>query len=169
VIHVLDPSKSEKNSPDIYTLDTPIEFSLYTCPSFVTAGTTDPMGCYSAVNYTGSVITDFSATITATTAIPGGLDCPTDPNGAYTLGNGFSEATCSVSGDTMTFDFSGGDIAVGGSIWVIEDGMDAKDFKKDAGTFVLASTPEPSSLLLALTGVGPLGYLVRRRFRAPKA
>ncbi|HEY4009076.1 MAG TPA: PEP-CTERM sorting domain-containing protein [Acidobacteriaceae bacterium] len=171
VIHVLDPSKSEKASPNIYNLDTPIDFSFYTCPSFVTNGSTDPMGCYSAVNYTGSVITGLSATITAKTAIPGGLSCPTDyPDGAYTLGNGFDAATCSISGDdTMIFDFTGGHIAPGGAIWIIEDGMDAKDFKKDAGTFVLASTPEPSSLLLALTGMGPFGYVVRRRFRKSKA
>jgi hypothetical protein len=162
-VRVLDPNSPQASSPNIYSLDTPIDFSFYTCPSFISNGS-DPMGCFSAVNYTGSVITDFTATITAKTSIPGGLSCPT--GGDYGLAAGFSDATCSASGDTMTFDFSGGDIGLGSTIWIVEDGMKDSDFKKDAGTFSVAATPEPSSIWFALTGMSSLGYVVRRRRRA---
>lgn len=166
-VRVLDPSGSQAKSPDLYTLGTPVEFSFYACPSFVTDTTSDPTGCFSAVNDTDSVITDFSATIVAKTDVPVGLSCPT--GGDYGLTQGFAAATCSASGDTMTFDFTGGDVDPGSTIWIIEDGMDDSDFKKNAGTFTVTSTPEPSSIWFALTGMSSLGYVVRRRFKTVRA
>jgi hypothetical protein len=158
---VLDPTGLQKNAPIIMDTGIPIDFSFYACPASIDpSGTDKTLGCFEAVNGTSGPITSFSATITATKDLPA-VDCSTD--GAYGLSGAFTESSCSVSGDTLTVDFTGGDVLPNSTIVIVEDGVKDSEFKKDAGTFTVNSTPEPGTIWMALTGIGPLGYLVRRR------
>lgn len=158
---VLDPTGQQANLPLITVTGTPIPFSFYQCPPFIDpTGTNTTLGCFGAANGTAVPITSFSATITATSPLPS-VSCPS--GGAFGLSQAFSIESCAVSGDTLTVDFAGGDVLPGSTLWILEDGVDVSDFPPGAGTFTLNPTPEPSSLWLALTGVGPLGYAIRRR------
>lgn len=166
---VLDPNKPLKNAPVITSFNTAIDFSFYQCPSFIDPSGTDiTLGCFAAVNGTDANIGSFSATISSTKPMSP-VDCSTD--GAYGLSGAFTEDSCSLSADdlTLTADFSGGDIAPGSTIWLVEDGVSIKDFKKDAGSFSVAATPEPSSIWLGLSGLGSIGYALRRRRRVRAA
>lgn len=160
VINILDPSGDQKNAPIVKDLGT-VDFSFYACPTLSSSPT---VGCYVFVNGTGDVITSLTATINSKSSVPSDVSCPT--GGAFNLSGAFDAATCNASGDTLTFDFSGGGVANGNTVWIVEDGIDPSKFAKDAGTFTIASTPEPNSIWLALTGMSSLGYVVRRRSRA---
>jgi hypothetical protein len=155
---LLDPTGSQGNFPAINpTGSNP--FSFYDC-TFITGD-----GCFGAVNDTAFNITSFSATITANVPISS-LDCPTDAFSG--LNSAFTDAPiCTFSGDTMTVVFSGGPgVAPGSTIWITEDDIPDSDFDPGAGSFTVttaAATPEPSSIWMALTGMGSLGYLLRRR------
>lgn len=176
--HVLDPTGFPPGG-NITQFGAPVDFSFYSegCPTEPGSGVE---GCFDAVNDTGSVITSFSATITSNTALPTDpttgqleLDCPTDTYAGLTS---FSvNITCSIApsvsgtGDTITVSFAGGGIQPYSALWIIEEGAPAEDFDTDAGSFTVGTTPEPSSLWMALTALVPLGYGLRRRRGAVKA
>lgn len=164
---VLDPSGSQPGYPSLPPIDMtgPNVFSFYTCSVFPSEE-----GCFGAYNDSPNVITSFSATITANPGVSLGTpDCPTVNNVGGEPGSAFTaNITCSLSGDlttgeTLTVLFTGGSVDPGSSIWIVDSDIDPGDFGPNAGSFSVATTPEPSSLLLALSGMGPLGYLIRRR------
>jgi hypothetical protein len=154
---LLDPSGTQPTFPGIDVTGTN-PFSFYDCV-VVSAD-----GCWGAVNNTSATITSFSATITADVPLTS-LDCPTDD----TLGlpSAFTDApVCNFAGDTMTVVFSGGPgVLKGSTIWIVETGLPDTDFEPDAGSFTVTTAPEPNSIWMALTSLGPLGYVVRRRRR----
>lgn len=168
---VLDPTGSQPDAPVIHVgdLGNPISFSFYDCTAF------NGSGCFTATNGTPNYLSTFSATITFTGAPPADFGCPT--TGVGTLDDAFPRIeTCNLSTDaitgisTITVDFSGGDVAPGHSIWIVENGISDAAFAPDAGTFtVTAATPEPGSIWLALTGMSSLGYVARRRFKLGRA
>jgi hypothetical protein len=158
---VLDPATMEGSAPIVTQQGTPISFSFYQCPpSIDPSGTDTTLGCFALVNGTASPITSFSATITASSSLPS-VSCPS--GGDFGLSQAFTVESCLVTGDSLIVNFSGGDVATNSTLWIIEDGVDDSEFDPGAGTFTLNPTPEPSSFLLALSSMGPLGYLVRRR------
>lgn len=157
---VLDPSGSQGNLPAI-NLTGPNTFSFYSpCTPFPTED-----GCFGAFNNSPYTITSFSATITdpnPTNPLTS-LDCPTTAVGSTS--SAFTNApVCDLVGNTMIVTFSGGPgVGPGNTIWITETGEPGSDFPADAGTFTVTIAPEPSSIWMALTGMGSLGYVVRRR------
>lgn len=172
--HVLDPTGYQPGAPNVTQLGVPYPFTFFddynpstntfNCPNGAS-------GCFDAVNNTGSVITSFSATFSTNTPLLAtdlaNIDCPTDVYGG--LVSFSNNITCSVSpgtsSDSFTVAFDGGGVLPFSSFWIVEDGIPASDFNDPAGTFTVGTsmTPEPDSLWLALTGLAPLGYALRRR------
>lgn len=88
------------------------------------------------------------------------------------LSEGFTALACGLSTDGTEYVLSFAadcvpgkpcGIAPGSFFQVFENATDGPDFPDVAG---VANAPEPSSIWLALSGMGSLGYLVRRRRRA---
>lgn len=153
---VLDPSGSQDSFPTI-NIGGPNPFTFYDCE--VVSGS----GCFGFVNNTSSYISSFQATIVVDGTIGSDPSCPTTSSGAYT--SAFSVVdTCSVTGNTINVALSGAPgIAPGALIWIVETGIPDSEFDPGAGNFTVGTTPEPSSIWMALTGLGSLGYVVRRR------
>jgi hypothetical protein len=153
---VLDPAGGQTSFP-LVTPGVPFQFSFFDCPGNITGD-----GCFAAFNNSSSILTGFTAVFTATTAIPS----PNCPNvGQGPLFSAFSITNdCSVSGDTMTVDLTGGPgIQPFSTFWLVESGLPDTDFLPNAGTATVTAVPEPGSIWMALTGISSLGYVVRRR------
>jgi len=153
---VLDPSGGQTSFPFV-TPGVPFQFSFFDCPAFITGD-----GCFAAFNNTPDVLTNFTATFTATTAITN-PDCPNIGQGS--LFSAFSITNnCSSSGNTMTVTLTGSPgIQPNSTFWLVESGLPDSDFLDNAGTATVGVTPEPGSIWMALTGITSLGYAVRRR------
>ena len=143
------------------------------CFTFTAA---NPGGCYGVINTTTSVLTSFEGTIDSPISLPDSDDsssiCPTDGQGS--LSNSFSVVGCSISNNVITVDLSGAPGIQGLSFfYLVETGIPAADFLSGNtyGSFTVtaAATPEPASLWMALTGLAPLGYALRRRRRGARA
>lgn len=157
-IRVLDPSGPQGSLPAIDPTG-PNPFTFFSC-TFITGD-----GCFGAANLTDDNITSISFTITTIATAPPitSLDCPTDFFSG--LPAAFTNApVCTFTDDSMTVTFSGGTgLEPGHNLFITEDDIPAGDFADDAGSFTVTTTPEPSSIWMALTGIGSLGYVVRRR------
>jgi hypothetical protein len=78
------------------------------------------------------------------------ISCGPPSNGVYSLN--FEDACGTTSCGIEPYHF----------FVILENGASGSDFPDVAG---VANVPEPSSILMALTGMGSLGYFVRRRRR----
>ncbi|HEX5284434.1 MAG TPA: PEP-CTERM sorting domain-containing protein [Bryocella sp.] len=84
----------------------------------------------------------------------------------------FTGESCGFSGGVYTLDLTGGNITSGTNFVLVID-CDSSgncpqgliDATVNTNGPVPASTPEPSSLWMALSGTGALGYILRRRRR----
>lgn len=77
----------------------------------------------------------------------------------------FTSESCGLSGDLYTLTLTGGDITSGEPFVLVIDCDSSGNCPNgliDAS--VITNVPEPSSLWMALTAMGSLGYVVRRRF-----
>jgi len=138
----------------------PILFDFVTC-SFM-SGSITYKGCAEFQNQTNTTLTSFEFSFSDPTNVLGGADpsCVSDS---------FAVVTCTRNGSDYLIDF---DCAPGsvcgivpqGVFNVYEDAVDGANFPDV--TVVPNATPEPSSIWLALSGMGSLGYLVRRRRRS---
>jgi hypothetical protein len=163
IFRVLDPTGPEGSLPPI-NLNGPNDFSLYTCTAFSAAS------CFGAFNPLPQTLSlaSFTASLTANPGVDLGTpDCPT---GTFdSVDSAFSaNITCTVTGDittgeTLNVVFTDGSVAQGGNLWIVSDDLAPGDFAADAGMFTVTVTPEPSSIWMALTGLGSFGYVVRRR------
>ena len=153
---VLDPSGGQTSFP-LVTPGSTFQFSFFDCPANITGD-----GCFAVFNNSPDILTSFTATFEATTAITS-PDCPNVGQGS--LFSAFSITNdCSSSGDTMTVDLTGSPgIQPFSTFWLVESGLPDTDFVENAGTATVNTTPEPSSIWLALTGMSSLGYALRRR------
>lgn len=138
----------------------PILFDFVDC-SFM-GGNITYKGCAEFQNQTSDTLTSFQFTFDDTSNVLGGAT----PN---CISDSFSVVTCSLVGTNylIAFDCDPGavcGIAPQGVFNVYEDAVDGSKFPDV--TVVPNATPEPSSIWLALSGMGSLGYLVRRRRRA---
>lgn len=85
------------------------------------------------------------------------------------ISDSFAVLTCSLVGNEYLLEFTcdpsdaSCGILPGHSVTVLESAVDGPDFPTVTG--VANFTPEPSSIWLALSGMGSMGYLVRRRRR----
>lgn len=166
---VLDPSGAQPGAPFV-TPGSSTAFSFYDCPAGLISGD----GCFAAVNSSPFVLTSFQATIASSDPITSAAVCPTSytpPAGGTGLVNAFSDVdTCTVSGNTITVVLGGSPgIQPGSTLWIVETGIPDTAFDPDAGSFSVGATPEPGSIWMALTAMGSLGYVVRRRTGAAKS
>jgi uncharacterized protein (TIGR03382 family) len=138
----------------------PILFDFVNC-SFM-SGAITYKGCAEFQNQTNDTLTNFQFTFEDPTDVLGGAtpNCTSDS---------FSVVTCSlVGGDNYVIAFNCNPGTVCGIVPqgvfnVYEDAVDGSMFPNV--TVVPNATPEPGSIWLALSGMGSLGYLVRRRRR----
>lgn len=161
---VLDPSVSQTTFPAVNVGGAnPITF--FSCAGTGITGD----GCF-GLGYAGEdgTLTSFQGTINSPIALPDSTDsssiCPSGGQGTFT--DAFSVVNCSISNNVITIDLSGAPGITGPALFfLVEDGVPAGDFLdgQTYGSFTVSTTPEPSSLLLALSSLGPLGYAIRRR------
>jgi hypothetical protein len=124
--------------------------------------TVTPYGCFLGINTSGESITSITLHFSSINGVTG---CDTDllPGAPSQI---FTNNTCNPdTGPLGGFDlsFSGGSGVPDGHIFVIlEEGVDPGDF---TGTAVVASTPEPDSLLLLSTGMMMMGLYMAGRTR----
>ena len=137
----------------------PFSFAFQDC-NFVVGGVTY-IGCAEGQNQTGVTLTSFEFTFPNTL---GGLtpECVSDS---------FAVLSCTLSPDKTEYDISyicdpgtvcG--VAPGNTFNLYENALNGSAFPTVTG--VAGAAPEPGSIWLALSGMGSLGYLVRRRRRA---
>jgi hypothetical protein len=148
-ITILDPS-----GPGYSTIDPGVPFPVTFVPCIF-----DPSeGCFLGQNTSKTTLTTLDLTFPDTSSLDG------QPVTCNTVGSLFGAASCSLSGDDYILNFSAGTGIPPWTIFlIIEDGVCPQDFP--TGNAVADPTPEPSSIWLALSGMGSLGYLVRRRRR----
>jgi hypothetical protein len=123
----------------------------------------DYLGCANIGNgSTTENLTSFEFTFENSPALGGAApSCVSDS---------FAVLTCNLVGNEyiLAFNCDPSDpscgIAPGHSVTVLESAVDGADFPVVNG--VANFTPEPSSIWLALSGMGSMGYLVRRRRRS---
>jgi len=113
-------------------------------------------GCFAGVNISDQTLTTLDLTFPDTASL-GGQDVT-----CSVVGSLFGAADCQLSGDEYILDFSAGSgIAPYSFFFIVEDGVSPGDFP--TGRAITNPTPELGSIWLALSGLGPLAYVVRRR------
>ena len=157
--HVLDPpSLSGANS----ITSTPYTFSFNPCTQGELPGGNTADGCFLGVNHTGSSFTGLELAFLNTAALNSQpSDCSLAPNhNVYTQASCVLDTSVGPNG-TYFLDFSNGIIGNGESFYITEQGVDPLLFPTGTLTATTA-TPEPSSLLLLLSGLPTAGVLARR-------
>jgi uncharacterized protein (TIGR03382 family) len=158
---VLDPSQSD--SPFfVVQPGQPFSFGFANCQ--VPLGGVTYIGCALGFNDSNQTITNLNFGFANNAALGGNpVSCTSDA---------FSDLSCGLSSDgasySLTFEDGCGSSSCGIApyhfIVLLENGAPGDSFPDVMGT--ANATPEPSSIWMALSGVGSLGYLVRRRRRA---
>ena len=138
----------------------PFAFSFGDCN--VLEGGVTYTGCANGQNISPTeTLTSFEFTFENTPALGGATPaCVSDS---------FAVLTCNLVGDEYVIAFNcdpgaACGIPPGGLFDIFENAVTGSDFPPVNG--VANFTPEPSSIWLALSGMGSVGYLVRRRRRA---
>lgn len=120
-----------------------------------------PFGCFFAANLTGQPITSFTLDFSAIPLITG---CDTDITGVSPP-VAFSVSSCVVNAEGgYDLSFTGGSIATGHNLIILEEGVDPTLF---TGMATANPVPEPDSLLLLSTGAMMMVtglFMKRRRF-----
>jgi len=157
-----DPTSTDSPFFILHPGDHAFSFGFITCS--IPFGGVVYTGCAVGFNDTGETI----ETINFNFANANGL------NGAPVncLSDAFSDLNCNLSSDSSQYFLSFVDDCGSSTCGIpddhffviLENGLPGGDFPDVAG--VANPTPEPSSIWLALSGMGSLGYLVRRRRRA---
>lgn len=148
-ITVFDPPPS---GPGFAFIDPGVPFDVTFVPCFFNTSE----GCFLGINDSNTKLTTLDVVFPDTTSLGG------QPVNCTTVGAAFGIADCTLSGDEYILDFSAGSgIDPWSGFIIVEDGVDPSVFP--TGTAIANPTPEPSSIWLALSGAGSLGYLVRRR------
>lgn len=126
-------------------------------------GLPTPSGCFFGTNNTGETITSITLDFAAIQGVTG---CDTALTG---VSNPliFTNSTCTPLGTNgsggFALSFSGGPgVGNGDPFFIVEEGVAPGDF---AGTAVVASTPEPDSVLLLSTGMMMMGLYMAGRTR----
>src|ERR1700759_1575173 len=141
---------------------TPFSFTFEDC-SFV-IGCTHYKGCPEGQNQTNETLTSFLFTFDSNSALQSSPQGPTPD----CISDSFAVVTCSLVGSQYVISYvcdpgTVCGIAPDGVFNIYEDAVAGSMFPEvDA---IANPTPEPSSIWLALSGMGSLGYLVRRRRR----
>lgn len=175
---ILDPSLPVESYAVDISAGVPFTLDFGTCPTVYSSSPFDAKGCAEAINESDVTFTSLDLTFTISPPINISLTCLSN---AFTVSCSYDPSTGVYTLDFSTAGFSGcsghqhndGDddyddpvcgIAPGGQIWFLEDYSAPGSFPTTDG---IANAPEPSSLWLALSSLGPLGYVVRRRRRNP--
>ena len=169
---VLDPVPPSGTSITLVDGSSPFHVQFSACPSDIAAN-----GCFFGLNESNQTFNFLDVTFTNSTSSSDPTDffdylngqpatCVTTP--AYSSSNPqgslFANANCSLSpdGSVYSLELSGGNgISPGMRFIMAETGADPSAF--GVGTAVVGTTPEPGSIWMVLSGVGSLGYLLRRR------
>jgi hypothetical protein len=139
----------------------PVTFGFANCDIWFEG--TQYTGCAVGFNDSDQTLTTINFTFDNTEGLGGApAECSSDA---------FSDINCGAPADgvySLSFQDACGSNSCGIDpyhfIVLLENGVPGGDFPDVAA--VANPTPEPNSLLLALSGLGPLGYLVRRRRKA---
>jgi hypothetical protein len=144
----------------------PFAFSFDTCIAVEGTPSVTYTGCANGQNISPTdTLTSFEFTFSNIPALNG--EAPA------CVSDSFAVLSCSLVGDEYILSFNCPavpdpihpcGIAPNGLFNIYENALPGSDFPDVAG--VANFTPEPSSIWLALSGMGSLGYLVRRRRRA---
>ena len=161
-INILDPTGTN----DITTVRTSpftVDFSKTVCTDL---GPTDQAGCFAFVNRTSSAWTGLELTLPSDDPSAFSFSCNDDPSGTPAFS---TVSFCGYDASKKAYDlnFTGGTIPNSGRMFfeITEDDLDPSSLSFTA-TPILASTPEPSGLLLMGTGVLCAGFFLRSRRRA---
>ncbi len=155
---VLDPSTAD--SP-FFVIEPGVSFSFGFADCNITVDNVNYTGCALGFNDSDKTITTFDLGFDNAPILGGApVDCSS---------NAFSDISCGLNEDqtayVLTFEDGCGSDSCGilpfHFVVLLENGAPGDEFPDVAG--VANPTPEPSSIWLALSGVGSLGYLVRRR------
>lgn len=169
VAHAFQTSVLDPQDPNPFPVEPGVPFTVQffdDCPSVYGAGT--PSGCFFAINN--------SPTVTLTSLLlvfpdngPGGTDGQTPFCATTSKLSLFDHSDCSLTNGVYTLDFYGGSGIAPGQQFALVEGCDINGDCVPAADFPLvtavAMTPEPSSIWMVLSGMGSLGYLLRRRRR----
>jgi len=143
----------------------PFSFTFLTCDQ--TVGGIEYFGCANGRNTsTTDTLTTIQFSFANTPVLQGFT-------GANCISNAFSDISCALTNNGTQYELIFNDacgsstcgIAPGGIFNIYENAVDGSEFPEVDG---IANAPEPSSLWLALSGMGSLGYLVRRRRTASR-
>ena len=134
----------------------PFSFTFEDC-SFNVGGITYK-GCAEGQNQTNVTLTSFQFTFENVPALGGAT-----PN---CISDSFAVVTCGLVGDQYVISYvcdpgAACGIAPDGVFNIYEDALPGSQFPVVGA--IANPTPEPSSVWLVLSGMGSLGYLVRRR------
>jgi hypothetical protein len=120
-----------------------------------------PFGCFFAANLTGEPITSFTLDFNAIPLITG---CDTNITGVNPP-VAFSVSSCVVNAEGgYDLSFTGGSIATGHNLIILEEGVDPALF---TGLATANPVPEPDSILLLSTGAMMMAaglFIKQRRF-----
>lgn len=155
---VLDPAESD-GPFFVIQPGQPFSFSFAPCNVFLEGQWWE--GCAVGFNDSNKTITNINF----------GFDNSLDGQSIQCSSDAFSDINCGLTSDSseyaLTFEDGCGSNSCGIDpyhfVVLLEDGVSASDFPDVDGA---ANTPEPSSIWMALSGIGSLGYFVRRRRRA---
>ena len=149
----------DPDTPGFFSVTPGVPFTFQFADCGFDIGGITYTGCALGQNSSATeTLTSFQFTIPTTLGAP---DC---------VSNEFAVVSCGLSSDgseyVLAFECDPSNptcgIAPKGIFSVFENAVDGSAFPEVAGV-ANATTPEPSSILLALSGMGSLGYLVRRR------
>ena len=164
---VLDPTCDITNTECIlHPVDLGVPFSVSllagTCgDAGVNPLPAPPFGCFFAANLTGQPITSFTLDFSA---IPFVTGCDTNITGVSPP-VAFSVSSCVVDAEGgYGLTFTGGSIATGHNLIILEEGVDPTLFR---GLATANPVPEPDSILLLSTGAMMMAtglFMKRRRF-----
>lgn len=158
--HVLDPPGSVGQS----ITSQPFTVTFSACFAGELPGGNTADGCFLGINNSGVDWVGLQFVFPNTVNLASQpVDCSPAPNH-----NAYAQSNCvldPVSG-AYFLDFNGGVIRNTEAFFLTEEGVDPSLFPTGTGTYTTAATPEPSSLVLFLTGIPAAGALLRRTKKA---
>jgi hypothetical protein len=153
-MRVLDPPPPSYPTFPIFT--TPFAVTFTPCVAGELPDGNTAEGCFAGHNESGQDWNNLQITFMNNAALASQTpNCATGPSDDI-----FSNINCILTPDNSAYilSFSNGDISNGDFFFITEDGVDPAAF--GTGTAVVMMTPEPASVVLALSGAMLFGLLL---------
>lgn len=163
--HVLDPPST--SFPTTPILSSPFLVTFTPCQAGELPGNNTADGCFAGVNRTGTDWLGLEFAFSNTAALGSQpVDCSLAPSN-----NVYRSTSCGLDPTSNTYflDFDTGVIKDGELFFVTEEGVDPALFPTGTATVTASTaTPEPTSLVLLLTGMPAAGAALRQAVRRRK-